>query len=249
MAKSTAKIPAFSVVIPMKNEEGNVQLLLDGLEKACADHTFEILIVDDGSTDRTSDIVRENHARNPDIRLIRHEKSGGQSAAVHSGVKFARAPIICTLDGDGQNPPAEVPRLVAPLLAADVPENLALVAGQRVKRKDTLSKRWASKFANGLRSFILKDKTRDTGCGLKAFRREAFLDIPYFNNMHRYLPAMFNAYGWEVAHVDVSHAERHAGSSNYTNFNRAMVGIYDLIGVGWLIKRAKKVRPQEDSYQ
>ncbi len=246
---AATSVPAFSVVIPMKNEEGNVQLLLDGLAQACAPWPHEVIVVDDGSTDRTPEIVRENHARNPDVRLIRHARSGGQSAAVHSGVLQARAPLICTLDGDGQNPPAEVPHLLAPLLAPEAPADLGLVAGQRVKRKDTLSKRLASKFANGLRGYILKDKTRDTGCGLKAFRRDAFLEIPYFNNLHRYLPAMFTAYGWQVAHVDVSHAERHAGASNYTNLNRALVGIYDLIGVGWLIKRAKRVRPEEDTYQ
>ena len=249
MAEQDSAIPAFSVVIPMKNEEGNVQVLLEGLARVCAGQPHEVLIVDDGSTDATARIVRTNHATNPNVRLIRHATSGGQSAAVHSGVLHARAPVICTLDGDGQNPPAEVPRLVAPLLATQAPARLGLVAGQRVKRKDTLSKRLASRFANGLRGYILKDKTRDTGCGLKAFRRDAFLEIPYFNNMHRYLPAMFSAYGWDVAHVDVSHAERHADSSNYTNLNRALVGIYDLIGVGWLIKRAKRVRAQEDPYQ
>ena len=241
--------PEISVVIPMKNEEGNVQLLLDGLAEACAEIPHEIIVVDDGSTDRTAEIVRAAHGANPAVRLIRHAHSGGQSAAVHSGVLHARAAVICTLDGDGQNPPAEVPRLAAPMLAADAPARLGLVAGQRVKRRDTLSKRLASKFANRLRAFILKDNTRDTGCGLKAFRRAAFLELPYFNNMHRYLPALFSAYGWEVAHVDVAHAERHAGRSNYTNFGRALAGIHDLIGVAWLIKRAKKVRPEEDDYR
>ena len=238
--------PDYSVVIPMKNEEGNIHLLLDGLAAACEAGRYEVVMVDDGSTDDTPNVIRAAIADHPWLKLVRHPISGGQSSAVHSGVKAASGAIICTMDGDGQNPPAEVPNLVAPFLAPDCPATLGLVAGQRVKRQDTLSKKLASKFANGLRGYILKDNTRDTGCGLKAFRRDTFLEIPYFNNMHRYLPAMFNAYGWDVAHVDVTHAGRYSGSSNYTNFNRAMVGIYDLIGVGWLIKRRKITKPVED---
>lgn len=235
----------FSVVIPMKNEAGNVGQILEDLKAACGAHRFEVLLVDDGSTDATEQVIRKAQDSYPWVRLVRHPVSGGQSAAVHSGVLKARAEVICTLDGDGQNPPSEVPRLVAPLLAEDAPEDLGLVAGQRVKRQDTLSKRLASRFANALRGWLLNDKTRDTGCGLKAFRRNVFLEIPYFNNMHRYLPAMFSAYGWKVAHVDVSHAPRHSGTSKYTNFQRALAGIHDLIGVTWLIRRRKITRPME----
>lgn len=247
MQAETNQQPDFSVVIPMKNEEGNIHLLLEGLAAACEAGRYEVIMVDDGSTDSTADVIRAaSKADYPWLKLVRHPVSGGQSSAVHSGVNAANGAIICTMDGDGQNPASEVPNLVAPLLAADASPDLGLVAGQRVKRQDTMSKKLASKFANGLRGFILKDKTRDTGCGLKAFRRDAFLEIPYFNNMHRYLPAMFNAYGWKVAHVDVTHAGRHSGASNYTNFNRAIVGVYDLIGVGWLIKRRKITRPVAD---
>jgi dolichol-phosphate mannosyltransferase len=178
------------------------------------------------------------------LRIIRHDQSAGQSAGVHSGVLAARSPIICTLDGDGQNPPEELPKLAAPLLG-DATGLIGLVAGQRVDRQDTLSKKFASRFANGLRAWILKDNTRDTGCGLKAFRRDAFLRLPYFDHMHRYLPALFARDGWQIAHVDVSHRPRGAGRSNYSNIQRALVGIVDLAGVAWLLRRRKKARVLE----
>ncbi|MEM6728164.1 MAG: glycosyltransferase family 2 protein, partial [Pseudomonadota bacterium] len=174
------------------------------------------------------------------LRGVRHAASAGQSAAVHSGVKAARAPLICTMDGDGQNPPENVPALIAPF--KDAAPSLGLVAGQRVARQDTVWKLWASRAANALRSWLLSDDTRDTGCGLKAFRRDAFLALPYFDHMHRYLPALFKAHGWDVTHVDVSHAPRIAGRSNYTNVARALAGAYDLIGVMWLIKRRNKAQ-------
>jgi len=236
-------MPAVSIVIPMKNEAGNVAFLLGEIAEACGSlDSHEVIVVDDGSTDETAAKVREIIAADPAVRLLQHPKSGGQSAAVHSGVQAARAPIVCTLDGDGQNPPAELPKLWQPLIA-DQTGTLALVAGQRVKRQDTLSKRWASRFANTLRSWLLKDGTRDTGCGLKGFRRDAFLALPYFDHMHRYLPALFKRDGWQIALVDVAHRERHAGSSKYNNLQRALVGLHDLIGVSWLITRRKKARP------
>lgn len=237
--------PVFSVVVPMKNESANVAGLLDEIAAACADFAFEAVMVDDGSTDDTLAVLKTARARHPTLRVIHHARSGGQSSAIHSGVLAARGAIICTLDGDGQNPPAEIPRLVAPFLAAGVSARLGLVAGQRLKRQDTLSKKVASRIANGIRKRVLNDGTRDTGCGLKAFRRDAFLALPYFNNIHRYMPAMFAAYGWSIIHVDVGHRERAAGISNYNNLNRALVGIYDLVGVSWLIRRRKQVRPEE----
>jgi dolichol-phosphate mannosyltransferase len=235
---------AISIVIPAKNEAENLPALLDEIERACAGTDHEVIVVDDGSTDRTNDVLRARMSGQPNLRMLRHDRSAGQSAAVHSGVRAARGDIVCTLDADGQNPPENLPRLYAPLLAAGA-ERVGLVAGQRVMRRDSLSKRFASRFANGLRSRMLKDGTRDTGCGLKSFRREAFLALPYFNHMHRYLPALFARDGWEVRHVDVTHQARQAGRSNYNNFQRGVVGAVDLFGVLWLIRRKKKAQPTE----
>jgi glycosyltransferase involved in cell wall biosynthesis len=231
---------ALSIVIPMKNEAGNVAALLHEIAAACADQAAEIIVVDDGSTDDTGAAARALGAR-----VLRHPVSGGQSAAVHTGVLAARGRVVCTLDGDGQNPPSELPKLYRPLLA-DATGRLGLVAGQRVGRQDSWSKRWGSRFANALRAWALKDGTRDTGCGLKGFRRDAFLALPYFDHMHRYLPALMKRDGWEVALVDVSHRERQSGRSNYSNLQRAVVGIFDLLGVAWLIRRRKKARPDPE---
>ena len=232
-----------SVVIPCKNEAGNIVTLVEGIDRALAPHApFEIIVVDDGSTDATAQVLAARMETMPHLRLIRHDRSGGQSAGVHSGVMAARSSLCCTLDGDGQNPPEELPKLVAPLLS-DTTGRIGLVAGQRVGRQDTWSKKIASRFANRLRAWVLDDHTRDTGCGLKAFRREAFLALPYFDHMHRYLPALFARDGWQIAHVDVSHRPRGEGRSNYSNIQRALVGIVDLAGVAWLIRRRKKARP------
>ncbi|MGR3792600.1 glycosyltransferase family 2 protein [Vannielia sp. SX4] len=236
--------PKVSVVIPMMNEAENAAPLIGRIVTACADVEFEVVAVNDGSTDATGDELLKLAREDARIRVLQHPRPAGQSAAVHSGVRAARGAVCVTLDGDGQNPPEELPKLYGPLLA-DTTGKLGLVAGQRVDRQDTASKRWASKFANGLRARILKDGTRDTGCGLKGFRRDAFLALPFFNHMHRYLPALMRRDGWEIAHVDVSHAERAAGRSKYTNFGRALVGVYDLIGVAWLIKRRKTQNPTE----
>ena len=235
-----------SIVIPARNEASNIETLLDGIEAALAGRDFEIVVVDDASDDGMAAILSARLARSTVLRVLRHDIAGGQSAAVHSGVRAARGTICATLDGDGQNPPEELPRLIAPLLAEGA-EAVGLVAGQRVGRQDTLSKKLASRFANALRQKVLNDHTRDTGCGLKAFRREAFLALPYFNHMHRYLPALFARDGWQVAHVDVSHRARGGGSSHYNNLQRGLVGAVDLLGVAWLIRRRKTARPTEVS--
>lgn len=236
-----------SIVIPARNEAENIRTLLDGIVEALSDApSFEVIVVDDGSSDATGEAVRRASGDDPRIRLLTHPRSAGQSAAVHSGVRAATGRLICTLDGDGQNPPEELPRLLAPLLAPDASRRLALVAGQRVARQDTWSKKTASKFANALRGRLLKDGTRDTGCGLKAFRRDVFLTLPYFDHMHRYLPALFKRDGWEIALVDVSHRARGGGRSNYSNLQRGLVGVIDLLGVMWLIRRRKKAEPNEE---
>jgi len=232
-----------SIVIPARNEAGNILALVDEIDAALAGHSpFEIIVVDDGSTDATAAVLTERIQTLPHLRLIRHNRPGGQSAAVHTGVLAARARIILTLDGDGQNPPIELPKLAAPLLA-DATGRVGLVAGQRVGRQDTWSKKTASKLANILRGWMLRDGTRDTGCGLKGFRRDAFLALPYFDHMHRYLPALFVRDGWKIVHVDVTHRARGVGQSNYSNLQRSIVGVPDLLGVVWLSRRRKKARP------
>lgn len=233
-----------SIVIPAKNEALNLPGLLAEIDQACAGVDHEVILVDDGSDDDTPVLLARLMGERRNLRHLRHDRSGGQSAAVHSGVRAARGGIICTLDADGQNPPENLPALFAPLLAQGSGK-IGIVAGQRVGRRDTLSKRLASRFANGLRGWLLQDGTRDTGCGLKAFRRDAFLALPYFDHMHRYLPALFTRDGWEVRHVDVTHRARQAGRSNYNNLQRGLVGAVDLFGVMWLIRRKKKSRPTE----
>jgi dolichol-phosphate mannosyltransferase len=233
----------YSIVIPARNEAGNIGALIAGIEAAMAVlGEYEIIVVDDASTDAMPAVLADRRKTSPALRVIRHDAKGGQSAAVHTGVAAARGALIGTLDGDGQNPPHHLPELFAPFLAVGSAA-VGLVAGQRVGRQDTWSKKAASKFANGLRGWLLGDGTRDSGCGLKAFRREAFMSLPYFDHMHRYLPALFKAHGWEVRHVDVTHQARGAGRSNYSNLQRGLVGLVDLFGVMWLIRRRKKAKP------
>jgi dolichol-phosphate mannosyltransferase len=238
--------PWLSIVIPLKNEAENVDFVTEAIVEACAGLApYEVVYVDDGSTDATAARVRALAERFPFVRLVQHATSGGQSAAVHSGVTLARGDVIATIDGDGQNPPSEIPKLAARLEGRAFAAGVGLIAGERVGRQDTASKRWASRGANALRLWLLKDGTRDTGCGLKMFPRDLFLTLPYFDHMHRYLPALVARDGWRTLHVDVAHAPRHAGRSNYANLGRALVGVSDLMGVMWLIRRRKKARPVE----
>jgi dolichol-phosphate mannosyltransferase len=232
--------PALSVVVPVRNEAGNVGPLADEIAAALTGRwNFEIVFVDDGSSDKTAAELNELAAARPWLRHVTHRVSCGQSAAVHTGVAAARAPLIATMDGDGQNDPSFIPALVQ-VLEKGAPK-LGLVAGQRVGRRDSGFKRWQSRIANKVRGAILRDGTRDTGCGLKAFRRDVFLALPYFDGLHRFLPALVKRDGYAVGHVDVIDRPRRHGRSNYGMWDRLWVGILDLAGVWWLIRRRRQV--------
>jgi glycosyltransferase involved in cell wall biosynthesis len=230
-----------AVVIPAHDEAAAIAGVVRGVFAAGAGFALsEVIVTDDGSRDGTGRILADLAAEEPRLTVVTHPRAAGQSAAIHSAVRRATAPVVAMLDGDGQNPPEDLPKLLAPFLTHGASARLGLVAGQRVGRRDTLSKRMASGFANRLRGALLRDGTRDTGCGLKAFRRDAYLMLPYFDHMHRYLPALFQRDGWEVRHVDVGHRPRSGGRSKYTNLGRGLVGAVDLVGVSWLIRRRKR---------
>jgi dolichol-phosphate mannosyltransferase len=236
--------PQLSVVVPVHNEEDNVAPLVGEIVAALRGHIdFEIVYVDDTSKDATLERLRALQATTPELRVIRHLSNAGQSTAVRNGVKAARAPWIATLDGDGQNDPADIPKLLEKRDAAA--PDIKLFAGWRVNRQDSGSKRWASKWANAIRARMLRDDTPDTGCGIKLFERDAFLDLPYFDHMHRYLPALMQRAGWKTVSVPVNHRHRTAGVSKYNNLNRALVGIRDLRGVAWLIVRSRRTAVEE----
>ncbi len=243
-ASSNRQSPQLSVVVPVHNEEDNVAPLVGEIVAALRGLIeFEIVYVDDTSRDATLQRLRDLQASVPELRVIRHLSNAGQSTAVRNGVKAARAPWIATLDGDGQNDPADIPKLLAQRDAAA--PDIKLFAGWRVNRQDSGSKRWASKWANAIRARMLRDDTPDTGCGIKLFERDAFLDLPYFDHMHRYLPALMQRAGWKTVSVPVNHRHRTAGVSKYNNFNRALVGIRDLRGVAWLIVRSRRTAVEE----
>jgi dolichol-phosphate mannosyltransferase len=229
---------AVSIVVPVRNEAGNIAPLIAEIAAALDGRwAYEIIYVNDGSTDATAERLAEEMKLRPNLRMLRHEKSTGQSAAVRSGVRAARGAIVATLDGDGQNNPAFLRDLIAALEQDS--GRFGLAAGQRVGRKDTGFKRFQSRFANKVRNAILHDGTRDTGCGLKAFRRDVFLMMPYFDGLHRFLPALVRREGYDIAYVDVIDRPRHSGVSNYGFFDRLWIGIMDLAGVWWLIRRKK----------
>lgn len=229
-----------SVVIPVKNEAENLAPLIAEIHTALDGLVvFEIVYVDDGSTDDSARRLAAIQQTDPTLRLVRHAKSCGQSTAVRTGVKAARGRWVATLDGDGQNDPADIPNLWRMAQAAAEPGRPAIYCGHRAKRRDTAIKRFSSRFANGLRSRLLGDATPDTGCGLKLFERATFLDLPYFDHMHRYLPALVLRVGGTVVSVKVNHRARERGKSNYGTIDRALVGIVDLFGVMWLQRRAK----------
>jgi dolichol-phosphate mannosyltransferase len=228
-----------SVVIPARNEAPNIAPLVQEIRAALDGRVdYEIIYVDDGSSDGTADAVRAAMRDFPRLRLIRHAQSCGQSAAVHSGIAAARSPWIATLDADGQNDPADIPRLWEVARTSPLADKL-LIAGFRQKRRDTVVKRLSSRIANAVRARLLGDHTPDTGCGLKLIRRELYLALPCFDHNHRFLPALVLRQGGSVQSLAVNHRARQRGVSNYGLFDRLWVGIVDLFGVMWLQHRAK----------
>jgi dolichol-phosphate mannosyltransferase len=226
------------------NEAGAAAPLAREIAQAFAGRAYEMVFVDDASRDTTLEELLALRAELPQLRVLMHPQNAGQSRAVRTGVLAARGAIVVTLDGDGQNPPADGPALADALQAA--PPEVAMVGGRRVKRKDTAAKRWASRIANNVRKRLLADDADDTGCGLKAFRRDAFLRLPYFDHMHRYLPALMIREGYKVAYRDVGHRPRVVGRSKYTNLGRLWAAVSDLQGVMWLRSRARNPGPVEE---
>lgn len=226
-----------SVLIPAYNEAGNIGRLVEETFQALPPAMLgEVIVIDDGSDDETRAEVLALLPRYPALRYLRHGERAGQSAALRSGVLAAREALIATMDGDGQNNPHDIPRLYA-LIGAPGSDGPALIGGIRTERKDNGSKRLASKWANRIRDFVLRDDCPDTGCGLKLYWREAFLRLPFFTSMHRYMPVLFLTYGYSVGYAAVTDRPRQAGQSKYNNWGRAVIGLHDLFGVTWLRKR------------
>jgi glycosyltransferase involved in cell wall biosynthesis len=231
--------PEFSVVLPVRNEADNVEALVREIVQAVSGRAFEIIFVDDASQDDTRARLFALKAEVPQLRVLGHRRNAGQSRAVRTGVVGARGNVIVTLDGDGQNDPADIPGLLGQLNRPDAPKDLALIQGRRAKRIDSGWKKMGSRMANNVRRSILKDQNSDSGCGMRAFRRDAFLQLPYFDHMHRYLPALMMSEGLTVEERPVGHRARQHGRSNYTNFGRLAVAISDMRGVMWLRKRRR----------
>lgn len=235
-----------SVVVPVRDEEANIVPLineicssLDGILE------YEIIYVDDGSSDKTWERLVELSERLSQLKIVRHRESYGQSTAIYTGVKAARSPMVATLDGDGQNDPADIPRLLEVFNSAETPAGLQLVIGHRRKRQDSWVKRASARVANKVRGYLLKDRTPDTGCGLKLFPRDTFLQLPFFDHMHRFLPALILCSGGAVLSVEVNHRPRKHGQSHYGVWDRLWVGLVDLVGVMWLRRRSKAADVEE----
>lgn len=240
--------PELSVVVPVMNEVDNAVPLLNEICSALRGKVaFEVIFVDDASKDATVASLKAAQANAPELRVLKHVKNSGQSRAVRSGVLAARGTLVATLDGDGQNDPADIPNLLAMWRTASAGDKpLGLVAGQRRKRQDNFMKRLASRVGNGVRQWLLEDNTRDTGCGLKLFSREAFLRLPYFDHLHRFMPALMLREGFRIAHVDVNHRPRSHGVSKYGTIDRLIVSLSDLRGVRWLRRRARNPERVEE---
>ena len=232
-------VPELSVVIPVHNEAGTIGSLLGEVRRALVGIVpFEIVVVDDKSADDTLACLDACAASMSELRIIRHGRNVGQSTALHTGVQFARAPVVATLDGDGQNDPADIPRLLA-LYREAVDRRSLLIVGQRTPRRDTRVTRISSRIANAVRRSFLQDQTPDTGCGLKLLARDLFLSLPYFDHMHRFLPALVLRAGGRVLSVPVNHRPRTEGQSHYGIHDRLWSGILDMLGVAWLMRRSR----------
>lgn len=237
MAKS--KTPKISVVVPVYNEAENVEKLVTEIHTALDGTAYEMNFVNDASTDDTLGVLQSLKKKFPALRVLSHRANAGQSRSVRTGILAAKAPLIATLDGDGQNDPADIPALFGQFTRDDAPENLGLVGGRRAKRIDSWAKKIGSKIGNGVRKTLLKDNADDTGCGIKVFSREAFLLLPYFDHIHRYIPALMLREGYATEFCDVNHRSREFGVSKYTNFGRLVVSLSDLRGVMWLNRRSR----------
>ena len=235
-----------SIVVPVRNEQDNILPLLAEIHSALGEHLeFEVVYVDDGSSDRTSSVLRAAMAQYPRLRVIAHARSCGQSAALFTGARAAQGEWIATLDGDGQNDPADLPMLLAARDAPGRPANLQLLTGYRRARRDRWLKRVSSRIANAVRARLLGDATPDTGCGLKLIQRDTYLQLPFFDHMHRFLPALVQRNGGATISIDVNHRPRARGVSNYGTLDRLWVGIVDLFGVLWLRRRMKRPEASE----
>jgi dolichol-phosphate mannosyltransferase len=233
-------VVSFSLIVAVKDEKENMAPLIGEIAQALKGRdpsTYEAIFIDDGSSDGTGEELVRLKAVLPALRVLSHERNFGKSAALRTGIRAARHGIVVTMDGDGQNDPADIHTMLAPFDGAG--PDLGIVAGQRIKREDTFSKRWASKIANPIRRWLLNDGTRDSVCGWKAMRRDVFLALPYFDTMHRFLIALTLREGYQARLVDVVDRPRGHGTSKYTNWGRLMVGIPDLLGVAWLMRRFK----------
>jgi dolichol-phosphate mannosyltransferase len=235
LAPASADSVQVSIVVPVKDEAGNVVPLAREIAGALAGEHYEAIFVDDGSSDSTVNELLALRGEMP-IRVVAHGRNLGQSRAVRTGVRAARADVVVTVDGDGQNDPKDIPKLLAAFRGAN-DSRLAMVAGERAKREDSWKKRMASRYGNKIRRWLLSDNAKDTGCGLKLFRRDAYLELPYFDHMHRYLITLMLREGHEVRFMPVGHRPRGAGRSKYGVWDRAMVGLSDLLGVMWLKRR------------
>ena len=242
-------IPAdtkLSVVIPLNDELPNVRPLLEEIAAVLREIDYEVIAVDDGSTDGTLGELQRVAAEVGRVRVLRHEERRGQSTALYSGIRAASSELVATLDGDLQNDPRDVFALLERYFTEPDRQSVGLLIGHRVRRRDSRTRRFASRFANGLRSRVLHDETPDTGCGIKVVRRSVFLELPYFDHMHRFLPALTQRAGYRVLSVPVHHRPRIHAKAHYGTLDRAWGGVVDLVGVAWLMRRERRVHSKEE---